>query len=292
MHRHPRKVVIRPLFLVGNKRSGSTFFGRFLSSHPSVFITGESDVIWILYCSYVLGGIRPYPFDDDFGMNATLARIGGMLDTSLTPYENFLRIQQHLIRVGHIKHGPAVRDQLAYIGDQKPFQQIDPSILPFIQEHFPGSKFIHLVRHPAAVASSAKRFGGGTGGRIWGGMTLDEILKRWEMHEDWVIQARKGGLEILDVRYEDLLTRPRRSLRRICRYLELPCEDEDAARAAALVNKRFQQLPRLSYTARQIEIMSLYGYGPRNALNESGWIMRLLESLHFRWRKYRRRLNV
>jgi len=44
------------------------------------------------------------------------------------------------------------------IGDQKPFQQIEPEIVPFLKEHFQGFEFIHLIRHPFPVVRSATFF--------------------------------------------------------------------------------------------------------------------------------------
>jgi LPS sulfotransferase NodH len=39
----------RPLFIMGNKRSGSTLVTDLLNAHPRVFVSHESDVAWLLY---------------------------------------------------------------------------------------------------------------------------------------------------------------------------------------------------------------------------------------------------
>lgn len=39
----------RPLFIIGNKRSGSTLMTDLPNVHPRVFVSHESDIAWILY---------------------------------------------------------------------------------------------------------------------------------------------------------------------------------------------------------------------------------------------------
>ena len=39
----------KPLFIMGNKRSGSTLMTDLLNSHANVFVSHESDIAWILY---------------------------------------------------------------------------------------------------------------------------------------------------------------------------------------------------------------------------------------------------
>ena len=41
---------INGLFIVGNKRSGSTHLMRLLNLHENIFVTNESDIVWVLYC--------------------------------------------------------------------------------------------------------------------------------------------------------------------------------------------------------------------------------------------------
>jgi len=40
---------MRPLFFIGNKRSGTSKLVHYLNQHPEVFVTNESDVAWFLY---------------------------------------------------------------------------------------------------------------------------------------------------------------------------------------------------------------------------------------------------
>src|SRR5439155_11864540 len=56
---------------------------RLLNLHPNVFVTHESDVIWLLYC---LGSGRPatrYPWDGEVGLVATIRSCGDLLAESM-----------------------------------------------------------------------------------------------------------------------------------------------------------------------------------------------------------------
>src|SRR3954451_10929116 len=64
----------RPLFIVGSKRSGSTLMSNLLNAHPEVFVSHESDILWILY--QARNG-RParyvrHPLDSELMMSSTV----------------------------------------------------------------------------------------------------------------------------------------------------------------------------------------------------------------------------
>lgn len=70
----------KPLFLVGNKRSGTSHLVRLLNVHPSVFVAHEADVVWILYQIAQGAPYQCYPWDGPVGMEATLKACADLLD--------------------------------------------------------------------------------------------------------------------------------------------------------------------------------------------------------------------
>ena len=44
--------MIYPLFIIGNKRWGTSQLVRMLNLHPLMFVSDESDISWILYQFY------------------------------------------------------------------------------------------------------------------------------------------------------------------------------------------------------------------------------------------------
>src|SRR5690242_10841572 len=146
------------LFFVGNKRSGTSLLVELLNFHPDVFITPESDIVWILY--QMQAGrpetFRCYPWDGAVGMNRTLEVAGSVLKTAQRNGNGHEQDLPELFdRVQAILRANAGSDQAGKVprwsGDKKPVQQADPEIRPFLRRHFPDAKYIHIVRDPACV---------------------------------------------------------------------------------------------------------------------------------------------
>lgn len=225
----------KPLFIMGNKRSGSSILVRLLNLHPKVFVSDESDIIWILYqarngkpAQYTC-----YPWDDSVGMEATLAACHEILEDSLykSPGQEaiamtFLRVQAHIMKYGSAKQPPHPhpKSELAWIGDKKPVQHSDPELRAFLHSHFPNARYIHIVRHPRAVVASkikAAKSWGGIAPQYWE-KTPQDILERWAIHEEWVLQAKAlGAHPIYTLRLEDLCQEPSKKTAELFNFLEL-----------------------------------------------------------------------
>jgi len=201
------------------------------------------------------------------GMSYTLKKYGHLLDKSKNPRENFFSIQLSLLKEGNIWLLPMEKTDVMWIGDKKPFQYTDPILVDFIQDIFPDSKFIHLVRHPFAVAESAKLFNG-NGGYIWGKMTLEEVVERWTMHEKWVLELKqKYPTCVLDVRYEDLCKDIKSELINIFNFLNVSLRDGLFKEAARIVRHTPKLIPNISCTEETISIMRKYGYEALEHIN-------------------------
>jgi len=251
---------MKGLFIVGNKRSGSTHIMRLLNLHPKIFISNESDIIWILYNFHRGKEIERYPYDSPGGMNAALKVARDVLDAKASVVENYENFQRKLMETGFLKMEPTQKSKLEYIGDQKPYQNIDPEMLPFILEHFPDAKFLHILRHPFEVIPSSMKFGGGTGGFIWKGMGPKEIMEKWEMHENWVADAKeKYSPDMVQLKYGDLMRDPRGEMQRIFDFLNLECDADllEKCREITLVN--FKPVENFALTETQRQLLKTYG---------------------------------
>lgn len=265
--------MINLVCIVGNKRSGSTQLMHLLNLHPNIFISNESDIIWILYRFHQNLDITPYRWDTPVGMNATMEKFGHLLSKDKTPYENFVTLQTEIMEKGLLKVKPMHKEKLLFIGDQKPFQQIDPEILPFIKTHFPNAQFLHLIRHPFPVVLSSQVFYGGV---LWKGMSADEILARWTMHEQWVEQAKtNANIPILDVKYEDIVTDTRAAMIKMFDFIGVPYDDAVLEAARRSTRDEVKLHPRLHCPPETLEIMEKYGYKPRNFWLEQKWWVNL-----------------
>lgn len=266
------------VFMIGNKRSGTSMLVRLLNRHPRVYVTHESDVGWILYQSR--NGrpdtFRCYPWDGPLGMRATLDAADGVVATlpaDRPPTDAELTAAFHEIQDTVMKRGSAVqralpwKRNLAWIGDKKPVQGADPEIRPFVERVFPDVRYLHIVRHPGPVLASSERMV-----REWDVVPAfwrdgaDAILERWRIHEQWVLDARAAGRPpIHTVRYEDLLVDPVGHMERCCAFLDLPMSPLLRWRIRRLVQPAnidktvaIEPGPR---SAGIEDIMRRYGYG-------------------------------
>ncbi len=228
-----------------------------LNLHPNIFVSNESDILWILYRFHNDLDIVPYPYDVPKGMNRTLEKYRDLLSKDKTPFENFVILQKAIMETGVGKIEPVHKENLLWIGDQKPFQQIDPEIVPFIKENFPDAKFIHLIRHPFPVVKSSQVFIG----QLWKGMSADEILQRWTMHESWVqLEKDKNEVPMLDVKYEEIISQTQREMVRMFEFLEVTSDQAILDRARQITRSTIRLHPRLPCSPETEAIMSQYGY--------------------------------
>jgi hypothetical protein len=256
----------KAVFIIGNKRSGSTQLMHLLNIHPNIFVSNESDILWILYRFHNNLDIVPYPWDTPIGMNRTLEEYRERLSKDKTPFENFLTLQKSIMEKGVAKMKPMHKENLLWIGDQKPFQQIDPDIMPFLKENFPEAKFLHLIRHPFPVVKSSQVFVG----ELWRGMPSEEILQRWTMHEEWVeLEKNKEEVPILDVKYEDIISHTQREMVRMFDFLGVEYDKATLNEARKITRSTIKLYPRLNCPPKTQAIMSRYGYSTQSFLLEN-----------------------
>jgi hypothetical protein len=209
-------------------------------------------------------------------MNGTLEKYKHLLSREKTPLENFITLQKTIMKDGcrHLK--PMQKENLLWIGDQKPFQQIDPEIVPFLKQNFPASKFIHLVRHPFPVVRSSRVFIGD----LWKGMPEEEILKRWTMHENWVIlEKNKNEVPMLDVKYEDIVENTESETAKMFNFLEVEYDKSLLQEARRTTTKLLKLHPRLNCPPETQAIMSQFGYKDKSLLLESSLYVNFINSL-------------
>lgn len=225
--------VTRPVFIIGNKRSGTSQLVRLLNLHPQVFISHESDVVWILYQFHNDQSFRGHPSDSDKGMLLTLEHCSDLLLRDRSPWENFLAVQRRVMEQGTPWLPPVNKQELCWIGDKKPFQQADPQLSSFILENFPEAHFLHIVRHPFAVAASSQRFNKTRNGDFWLGLSREEKVERWTYYEKQVQALRTVVKDrVHTLRFEDLCRDTERELAAVFNFLRL-CPSPDLLKEAS-----------------------------------------------------------
>jgi hypothetical protein len=271
--------VIRPLFIIGNKRSGTSQLVRVLNLHPQLFVSHESDIAWILYQFHQDQPFRPHAWDSDRGMQVTLKLAGHLLNRQATPSENFLAAQAALMEQGTPWLPPRKNQGLEWIGDKKPMQHTDPKILQFLLQHFPEAHFLHIVRHPFEVAASSDRFNQTADGDFWLGLSTAEKVERWAYHEQQVLQLHRdlpGRCHSL--RYEDFCRQTPETLAAVFAFLAVTPDSQVLQAASRQTHPPHRAVPSVPCSAEARRIAELYGYDLRPA----GRLRNLTQSLYWR----------
>src|SRR3712207_3696639 len=168
----------KPLFIMGNKRSGSTLMTDLLNSHANVFVSHESDIAWILYQARNGRPARyqTHPLDSRLMLDSTMKSCRGILKETLSGepthddiveachraqsrlMSQYLRpsLKQRLKRAAKIvgkrptpgrvlralRQDPDLlrKSDLAWTGDKKHAQHLDPAVRQFLRTHFPEAR--------------------------------------------------------------------------------------------------------------------------------------------------------
>lgn len=209
---------LRPIFIIGVHRSGTTLLRFILSSHPNIYIPPESDFI-------------PKFFLKDPSRVLQADEVKRMLAEIFTSYRfvkewkfsqpeplSFFDAMPYPTPRGFLTHLYslyAVQYQSIRWGDKTP---IYTSYVDLLHQIFPDALFIHILRDPRDAAVS-----------------LLEKYQSREFHVDTYFAARNWTRRVgkaisdgrslpsnqyLEVRYENLVTEPEQVIQSLCIFLD------------------------------------------------------------------------
>jgi hypothetical protein len=191
-----------PVFVVGAHRSGTTLLGLMLRGHPQMAFLGEFEYA----VDFFEGGRWP----------AT--------PTLLERLDTDRRFRAQAFDVDPALEGRALMD--SFLDQTRARQGDKPRAGATFHRHFdrvvqlwPEARIVHLLRDGRDVAPS--RIGMGWSGNVW------TSCFAWQrMEELWDRVAPQLEARSHELRYEDLVTRPEETLRRLCDFLSLDWEPE------------------------------------------------------------------
>jgi hypothetical protein len=210
---------MKPLFFVGNVRSGTSLMVRLLNKHPNIYVSHESDICWILYQYYTHGKLKEKSFGRQKALKYTMKHYKKYIDTSKPVREVYEKIQTKLMKNGSLWLPSMKKRNLVYIGDKTPNNfVVNREYVEFVKEHFPDALYIHLVRHPKDFVASIKNRP-----RAWRvfGKTDSKRLKWWVRAEKQVKRLKKE-LNIMTITYHQLGKNTRRTMKTVFKELDLP----------------------------------------------------------------------
>lgn len=213
---------IKFFFIVGRGRSGTTLLQTMLDSNPSVAVPIESKLIIHLKQKYF--PIKSWnnslveQFLNDLYTDVYFAKYWKLDRTAL---RNFIQRFSHeqlsfpfLCKLIYLSYAsPFPKDKVLFIGDKNPDYAI---FIPDLHEVFPDAKFIHLVRDPRDnVASFKKTFPKNS--------NINTLTRGWVICNE-EIEKQKASVDLLRIRYEDLVSMPEDSLHKVCSFLGIEFE--------------------------------------------------------------------
>jgi hypothetical protein len=202
-----------PFFIVGNPRSGTTLLRFILSSHPRIYIPGETGFI-----PFLLKNVRAeLSLPQVRGLLHRIAWLNRGWDDLVKQVPGFYRslptptlrqLLDALYRRKITPHG-AVR-----WGDKTPSYVRH---IPTLSTIFPQAQFIHVIRDGRDVALSAQAK---WGHKHWY-MDSYYLLKNWARN---VKEGRRAGRQLdpdryLEIHYEQLVQAPEDTVRTLCSFL-------------------------------------------------------------------------
>jgi tetratricopeptide (TPR) repeat protein len=193
---------IRPVFIVGMPRSGTTLVEQILSSHPAVYGAGERMEIQNIANTVCkdLGSSKTYPF--------CLADAGQKTLDTLA--------RQYMEAVSKMAPGGA-----KIVTDKMPgnYQH-----LGLIQLLFPKARIIHCVRDPMDTCLSC--YTNSLLGQAYS-YNLTNLGRYYRLYEELMAHWKNAlSLPVIDVHYEDMVDDPEGSSRSIVDFCGLEWSDQ------------------------------------------------------------------
>jgi len=225
--RHPRLITpqqrtqLKPFFIIGSGRSGTTLLRRILQSHPLIDIPPESHgaipiavkkfyryrgADWQDIVSIVLGQFLSIERFSFWHVDLSSAFVEL---TRIEPEKRSLAIIIDTIFQYHLKqHKPQAR----IWGDKTPVNTIR---LKWIHRLFPEAKYIHMLRDGRDVANSFYK------ARLF--PDLETAALRWNLSVKTVEKFKQKipSHKMLTVRYENLVQNPQENVEKVCRFLSI-----------------------------------------------------------------------
>lgn len=225
-----------PIFLIGHPRSGTTWAYDILTAHPEVAGVLES---WIFTPSVGIARLfRPEQWEPrELARQREIHGGRGIgLSQMVSREELAAEVRLFAGRLMARALGPEHR----FLVEKTPTPY---TALDVVTEVFAGARFVHVLRDGRDVAvslSAAARawnpgwrmFAAGPGLARYRGVL--NSARSWEA----TIRAtrdvgRRLGDRYLEVRYEELKTRPAESVRALLDFCRIPCDDDLVARIVA-----------------------------------------------------------
>jgi hypothetical protein len=211
---------VKPFFIVGHPRSGTTLLRFILSSHTRLYIPEETGFIPFLH-------VDPEQALTQKDVQNLLARIGKLnylwRDVVQNPSQFYAGLPHKKLSdfLDALYQLQVAKFAALRWGDKTPLYV---QYLPVINKIFPNAQFIHLIRDGRDTALSARK--------KWGTkspyMDIYYLLMNWVRNVDAGQQAGQwlGHERYVEIKYEEFVANPEPQVRKVCGFLNVEFEPE------------------------------------------------------------------
>ncbi|MEM7591911.1 MAG: sulfotransferase [Cyanobacteria bacterium P01_A01_bin.83] len=232
---------LRPIFVVGNSRSGTTLIGRILNCHPTVFTFEELHFFEELW----------NPDDNSTNLSSTEATylFSQLLNIQRNGYLTQGKTKDFILEANRLTSNlsslPSPLSIFAAFLDYetknsektRPCEQTPQNTLYIgeILQAFPEARIIHMIRDPRDILLSQKQrwkrpfladnIPKKEAIRYWLNYHPITISKLWQGNINSVEQFAQDS-RVKDVRFEDLVSNPQQTVIEICKFLNLTYSDK------------------------------------------------------------------
>lgn len=269
--------MIRPVFIGGCARSGTTLLGSLLGANADAIVTPESGFKIPLLRLQSRRSPSPEALLDAASRDWRL-KLWGLPGQSAAGLDGSPNVVAHImarfVEAYAAGHGrPGASTWIDHTPDNLRF-------VPTLLGAFPDARFVHVVRDGRAVTASVLRVD-------WGPNSVIRAASWWAHRVSFGLAAELAAPDrVLRVRFEDLVRQPESSLSRVCTFVGLEYRGPDMQQGVlevqpyqASTHRLLAEPPRAdradtwekTLSSREIEIfealssdlLEMLGYSPK-----------------------------
>ncbi len=212
----------KPIFIVGTGRSGTTLLRMMLNSHSKIAISPETHFFRLFWSNRHKYG---KDLDDEDNFKKLWNDLTNCKYFKDLKFEDPQRIYKELLSEKRsyksifeklLKEYSIQHNKLRW-GEKTPVHLV---YIETILAFFPYAKIIHIIRDPRDVALSYKKV-------PWGKNDVFSVARLWNKYMEIPKRCKRvNNSNFLEIKYEDLVKKPKEILKIICSFIEEDFEEQ------------------------------------------------------------------